>query len=302
MNAARPQVPRSDRGSYALSGSGERTATVDPQLLALFEATFNAPDYQPPLLPATAIELMDITRRADVTFATVAGLLEREPLIAGQVLRIAQSPVYRRSTPIRSLEQAASLLGLRALGDLFLQAALTARVFRAAAYEQPMNQLREHAVATAIISRLVSRETRHSDDYAFLCGLLHDVGTAACIIVLSDAFESGVHKGAPIALPVLWPIVRDMHEAMSLRLAELWDLPPGVRVVIGHHHALRVNGMVNPLAAIVCIADALAAELGHSLESEVDEERVAVAREALSLTDGQLLSVRHDAERILAFC
>ena len=156
---------------------------------------------------------MQLARRPDVTFPMVAALLQKEPLLATQVLRIAQSPVYRRAEPVRSLEQAASLLGLRALADLFLQASLTARVFRAPAYEGTMNRLRDHAVATAITARLVCRETAFSDDYAFLCGLLHDVGTAACIIVLADSAARG--KTDPLPLHLVWPVINGMHEAMS---------------------------------------------------------------------------------------
>jgi hypothetical protein len=139
--------PRYGNGSHTIRDCDEEDATVDlVELASTLDATFSAVGYQPPLLPSIALELMNIARKPDVTFPVVASLLEKEPLLASQVLRIAQSTIYRRASPIRSLEQAASLLGLRALADLFLQASLTTRVFRAPTYQEPMNQLRDHAL------------------------------------------------------------------------------------------------------------------------------------------------------------
>jgi HD-like signal output (HDOD) protein len=286
-------------------GRGEHTIEdedpgLDPaELTTMIQAAFNAPGYQPPVLPATAVELLQISRRPDVTFPVVARLIEKEPLLASQLLRIAQSPVYRRAAPIRSLEQAASLLGLRALADLFLQASLSARVFRAPGYEQPMNELRDHSVATAIIARLVCRETYLADEYAFLCGLLHDVGVAACIIVLADQARTNPATRGRLTWGLVRPVVLTMHEQASLKFGELWQLPADVRLVIGHHHSLVVGGMVHPLAAVVCIADSLAADLGRGIESEVDARQVAVAESSLNLSKVQIEKLRLDAERLL---
>ncbi len=273
------------------------TAVDATRVRALFAATFGNPRYQPPVLPSTAVELIAIARSPDVTFPQVAALLEREPLLASQVLRLAQSPVYRRAEPVRSLEQAAGLLGLRTLADLFVQASVTARLFRAPTYEQAMSTLRDHSTATAIIARVLCRTTSFADDYAFLCGLLHDVGTAACIIVLANDFDG--RKGDAVPLSVFWPVIREVHESISLRLAQLWELPADVRLVIGHHHSLLVAGAVHPLAAIVCVADSLAIEMGHSLETEFDRDSVARAMAALRLTDAQVAAARATAEKLL---
>jgi HD-like signal output (HDOD) protein len=289
-------------GNEVLAPAGVGTAgqTIDQvRLGAMLESTFHTPGYQPPLLPSTAMELIEITRRPDVTYRVVAAVLEKSPLIASQVLRIAQSAAYRRAAPIRSLDQAASLLGLRTLADLFLQATLTSRVFRVAGYEKPMNRLRDHSAATAIVSRLVCHETSYTDDYAFLCGLLHDVGTVACIIALVEC-GNGERDGGPPPFAQAWPVIRDMHEVASARLAQIWQLPSNVGVVIGHHHSLASKGVVHPLAAIVCVADAIATELGHAFESEIDSDQVARAQTALELTDAQLTGIRRSAERMLS--
>jgi putative nucleotidyltransferase with HDIG domain len=298
---ATPRHALYGRGTHAISADEAGDVPLDRDELALlFSNAFTAPGYQPPVLPSTALELLAIARKPDVTFPIVARLLEKEPLIVSQVLRLAQSPVYRRAEPIRSLEQAASMLGLRALADLFLQASLSAKVFRAPGYEGPMTQLREHSIATAVVSRLVCRETSLSDDYAFLCGLLHDIGTAACIIVLAEEYGGRGQEKPHAPLEGFWPVIRDTHEQIALKLGEMWQLPADVRWVIGHHHVLAAGGPVHPLAAVVCVADSIATALGRGFELETDASQVARAATSLSLTSAQLEKVTLEARRLLS--
>lgn len=291
---------RYGKGSHTIGLEDAPELSIDaPRLAIMLNDAFNAPGYQPPLLPSTAIELMSLARGPDVTFPRVAALVQKEPLLATQVLRLAQSPVYRRSEPVRSLEQAASLLGLRALADLFLQASLTARVFRAPAYEGPMNELRDHSVATAVVARLVSRETSFSDEYAFLCGLLADVGIAASLIVLGEKFGGGHGKPPPIPVSIFWPVIRDAHEAVTDRLAQIWKLPADVRLIIAHHHSLKVGGIVHPMAAVVCVADSIATRLAGREQPPLEAGQVPVAMDALRLGEAQIAAISWDAERLL---
>ena len=286
-------------------GGGEHTSqqeeALDPEAITqMVRAAFDDPGYQPPVLPSTALELLEIARRPDVTFPVVARLIEREPILASQLLRIAQSPVYRRAARIHSLEQAAALLGLSALADLFLQASLTAKVFRAPSYDEPMNRLRLHSVATALLSRLVCQETTLPDDYAFLCGLLHDIGIAACLIALADHARATRGPARPAEWHVVWPVIREMHERESLNFGQLWQLPGDVCGVIGHHHTLMVGGVVHPMAAVFCVADSIASDLGHGMPGETDCGQVATAMKALDIRPSRARRLRENCEILLA--
>jgi HD-like signal output (HDOD) protein len=159
-------------------------------------------------------------------------------LIAGSVLELAQSSFYQRRGPIRTLEQAVTLLGMRALSDLCLHAAMKARVFRAPGYETTMNELRRHSAATAQITRLLGSHVSFPDDYAYTCGSMHDAGIAACLLVIGD-----VPRGMPVpALETLLAAIRDVHEEASAALASLWKLPEDVQLVMGNHHRENIQG------------------------------------------------------------
>src|SRR5690606_25632393 len=151
------------------------------------------------------------------------------------------------------------------LGDLFLQTVLSMRVFRADGYDRPMAELMRHSLVTAHVARLACRMTALPDEYAFMCGLLHDAGMAAGLLIFADTAGPGSSrqgsKGAASAPPRYEEVaaaLHAVHEEASAILADAWALNPDIRIVIGSHRRLREGGHIHPLAAVVCVADWIA--------------------------------------------
>lgn len=241
------------RGTHVIDAS-----EVDDDVLSRLRDAFRSPGYEPPMLPAAALQLLEITRRPDTSYSDVLRLMEGDPLIAGKVLRVAQSPVYLRGEPVRTLEQALQRLGMTTLAQIFLQVTMTARVFRAQGYEGPMEALRKHAVAVAQASRLIARQTSMSDEMAFLCGLLHDIGAAMSLIVLADVRP----PKRPPEFEHVRKAVGEVHSDASALLCDLWKLSPEIRMILSHHHSPVIKGMAHPIACIVVLADELATQSG----------------------------------------
>lgn len=263
-------------------------AVLDPKLIVeRLRATLASPSYRPPMLPQVALELMQLVRDPDVDFARIRQLVESEPLIAAKVLQLAQSAAHSRGMPITSLEDAITRLGLRALMDLFLQVSMSMRVFRAKGYERPMAELRRHAVVVGNAARSVCRAIGFPDEYAFLCGLLHDVGIAAAILILA---EEGKRK-PNLNFDALAPALLHVHEEASFTVGRLWELPSDIQLVLQHHHHFRIGGRVHPLAAAVCLADWMAANVGAGFAGEVHDVDALEAAEALGLRHDQVKSM-----------
>ena len=188
---------------------------------------------RPPVVPSVAVELLHLTRRANVGVHDVTRLLERDQFLASEMLRLAQSATYGITVPVRSLDEAIARVGMRRSGHIFMRAALESRAFKARGYEEHVERLRAHSVATAELARLICRETALCDDYAYLCGLLHDVGIAACLIVLGSET-----LGTPPPFEEAWPALRLIHVQTTQQLAGLWRLPDDMRVILEHHHVV----------------------------------------------------------------
>ena len=268
-------------------------------IAGLIQRTFDAPGYEPPVLPSVAFELNDLTRQPDIGFERVVEVLQQDAFIASRVLRVAQSPAYGSRVPVGSIRDAVQRLGLRNVRDIVWQVAMDARVFRSRAYAAPLKAVRAHCLATAHLARVVGSFTEKSPEEAFLCGLLHDVGIAAILVAVAEA------EGERPPADQLWPSIDRMHVAIGARVAQLWQLSPVLQAVIRHHHE-REQPEAAHMLGIACVAEDLATELGYGLPgrlgeaaAEVDqrpEGQVEVWLERLEL-DPQVIPVALDKGR-----
>lgn len=281
------------RGRTAEYGHGVVNLRVKPEddLLGTLKATFESPSYEPPLLPAAALELIELSRKPEVTIPEVVALVERDPFIAARVLRVAQSPRYACSGGVPSLHHAAVRLGLDTMTNIFLEVATHMRVFRAAGYEAPMEQLRRHSVATANVARIVCRYTSIFDEYAFLCGLFHDVGIAASMIILADRKREAKRTFADE-----WRAIQPIHAQAARMLCQTWKLPPDVAFVTGHHHSFEVGGHVHPVAAAIGVAEFVAGKLGFGFEDEAPKEMPFAAMRAIDLSESAMTAIASEAK------
>jgi len=86
--------PGYGRGQHAISSDGILVESA-AQFAARLRAHFTSPGYTPPLLPAVALEVHALTGQPDVDAAKVVQVMRKDPMLAGRVLKIAQSAPLR---------------------------------------------------------------------------------------------------------------------------------------------------------------------------------------------------------------
>lgn len=265
-------------------------------------AVFRSPEYQPPVLPAAAVEVHRLTQTKDVRLEQILAALEKDPLLAARILRVASSPVYG-GQQLDSLQTAVMRLGMRMVADLVWEVALNMRVFRSKAYEAPMEVVRKHSIAVAHVARAIAKLTPVPLEYAFLCGLLHDVGAAAALLLLG---EGGSNAGAgPLTADVLEIVLGKAHAEASQLIANLWTLPSDVQLVLANHHTVSIQGYAHPTAAIIAVAErVISEEAGKNQKppawDQTRESAFMAARDALALSARTLDAVKKDTRNILA--
>lgn len=283
MSLARRRQWGYGQGVHDLVEEHESDEATRTQLKEHLLDLFRAPTYRPPLLPAVALELLALTRQPDVDLPEVVALLGHDPMLAGQVLRVARSAAYSRGEPLRSLEEAVVRLGLSRIADIFLRVSLESKVFRAPGFSEPMAQLRRHSTFTAEAARLVCQRTSGLEDSGYLCGLLHDVGIAACLLALSGplrgAFDGSFERA--------WPCIESVHTSCSEMLARLWGLPADVVLVVGQHHIHEPSAPLHPVAAAVAYADCFSAQLGLGFLTETQPEHLPAMARQLGLSGAE---------------
>ncbi|MGC4068108.1 MAG: HDOD domain-containing protein [Polyangiaceae bacterium] len=254
-----------------------------PVQLSLLQR-LTAPDYRPPVLPAVAVRLIALSRRSKVSTREIASLIEQDPVIALDMLRVSQSAMMALSTPIRTVEEALVRLGIRRSTELFVQAALRSRLFRCSGYEATMERLRKHSVASAEIARWLCEALHVEHDGAYLVGLLHDVGIAGAILAIAGP----ARYPRPPSFESAWPDIREHRERFALHLVVHWQLPKELRAALTLHLGFGHAASRDPRSAVTVLAEQLAKSVGFGFEDELSEGARERARECLGLSMSNL--------------
>lgn len=255
-------------------------------LLSLFQRE----DYRPPMPPAIALKIHELARKENFQMEEVVELLESDPMLAADVLKRSRSPVYGANRP-KDLLQAVNRLGMTRLTQLVWEVSMTGRVFRAPEFAEEMERVRDHSVAVAHATRLVTTQTNLPEDEAFIIGLTHDMGLVATLVALSEARP---RLAVDLKLIPHQDALREIHDEAGGIIARLWRLPSNVEMSITHFHnrSLDLEGL--PLLAAARIGEWLVEEqgVGAGLIDNASSIDLDEAMGVLRLNESHLFVIR----------
>ncbi len=194
------------------------------------------------------------------------GLIEKDVLLCGHVLRAVNSAAFARPTAITSLQQAMSLLGLARLRRIALGFAV-ANLFPKE--ETPPSWSKQrfilHSGATALLTEAIADGMRlENPEGAFVGGMLHDLGKLLIAVTLPRDYEA-------VALRVQVNEQRVFEcekETLGFDHAELsaiallkWGLPESVCQAVYYHHDPQ-TASAPKLAIVIARADGFVNHLG----------------------------------------
>jgi putative nucleotidyltransferase with HDIG domain len=244
-----------------------------------------------PTLPRAAAEIQSAIDAPDIDMKRISRALEKDPALAAQVLRSANSAVYGARQRIESITKAVTFLGARNLKSALLTAAAR-RVFvsRHPKVNETLSKVWEHSVAVAILARdVVGIAGAKDNENTYLAGLLHDVGKAVVAVYLLDFESTLTPREAQNWLDFgEWvQVLEDIHRPIGAAVVEAWKLPETVGQVITQANEYDSGERVSPTNA-VRFANALAKHEGicppGSDPQEVDAVMM-IGRSLLGLDD-----------------
>ncbi len=208
-----------------------------------------------PVLPDVAHKVWAALEQPDADARLVSGILHHDTAFASHVLRIANSPAYAARTPIRSLQQAVSRLGVRAVGEIAIVIAVKTRSFRVPGHEAEVRAIFHHSLVAALHAREIARLQKRDVEQAFVGALLHDLGRPTLIQALVDHERESASALSPDDLE---RIVDELHAEVGAGILDAWGLPPALVQAVRHHHhpEAAVDGHAG--AALIALADVLA--------------------------------------------
>jgi HD-like signal output (HDOD) protein len=175
---------------------------------------------RPALLPQLLQAVDDPTVRSD----RLSRMIAHDPVLTADVLRLANSSLYRRSsTPIETIQRAIVVCGVEALRGM-LAAALLRPVFRATRKNFPRlpRMLWERTELASRAAELYAMETQPQDRFeAQLVVLLSALGPLVVYGAAQDVFARNSHLAPSGELCA--ELIGSLASQMSLRIAQDWQ-------------------------------------------------------------------------------
>ena len=218
----------------AASGPAPHTALVLAELEGLARDPAAGAELVP-RMPDIIPQLLRSLRDEGVSGADLARQVGRDPLLAGEVIREANSSFYRQATPARTIDAALLVLGQNGLRMLLARAAFRPIIGMQGGVHAKVAAPRvwSHTERCALAASLLAPAC-HADPFeAYLAGLMHDLGLVVALRLFDGvAFDRLGEAGAlPQDAPSAALLLAAARE-LSGRIALYWDLPPPVGAAI----------------------------------------------------------------------
>jgi HD-like signal output (HDOD) protein len=190
------------------------------------------PEYiprRPSLLP----KLLATVNDNDATMTEMSQIIAQDPALTGNLLRIANSPVYRvSSTPIESIERAVTLVGVRGIRSIIATALLQPVMSsNSGAYGRFPEFVWEHTLYSAMAAETHATQVENSEPFvAQLCGLLYGLSAIVVFRIVRDQFAAHPHLN-----PDPGSIARLLESWVAPtagRIAVSWELSPRVQYAL----------------------------------------------------------------------
>jgi putative nucleotidyltransferase with HDIG domain len=219
-----------------------------------------------PPFPEIAWKVIDLASDPNTGARSLEKVIQRDQSLTARILRLANSAYFQRSRQVKTVREAAALLGNDQIRSLVVTAAL-----KPIMAGSPVGKaLWEHALAVALGARLIAASVNEADpEEAFVAGLLHDVGKSLFDRQHPRRFAQavGLQRERPDISPleIERRVMGVTHTEAGAVVAMFWRLPPALAEAILYHHHPELSSAYPRLCAVVHLADLLALRQGVGL-------------------------------------
>jgi putative nucleotidyltransferase with HDIG domain len=238
----------------------------------------------------------------------LVALLQRDPLIAAQVLKAANSAAHAGLSEVHGIREAVMRLGAQETGQLALSIVMQAlhdREVRALhhTFARPWRALWLHSMTVAQAAGWLAMHHPKGDvQRSFVGGMLHDIGKTFALRAASELTHAGE---APPTLgqadALLQALLDQVHVEIGMQVARKWRLPSYVQDICQYHHEHQIGDEEHDLHIVRVVSGIDEIRLNPYHRMGLGGQVMASA-DALQLTPFQLrallMAIREAGQRI----
>ncbi len=218
--------------------------TTTAELEDLIDGTVNIPT-----IPTILTEITKIFDSPDGSARDAATVIEKDPAIATRILRLVNSPFYGLRNPVSGINLACSILGLKVIKNLVVQASVMSTFGDQNECEGlDVKWLWDHSFKAAVACKLIVEHSpaakSMTKDDAYTCGLIHDIGKMILIDAQNRKFGEALKFSRKHEVPLAiaeGEVFGFNHAHVGGMLARRWKLADSVQAAVTYHHSPAVE-------------------------------------------------------------
>ncbi len=249
-------------------------------------------------MPPVATKCMDMLRQPDFSLQRAGALIETDPILAAQLIRMSNKAGLASREPSRNIQTAVAKMGGQRLRAALFETA-TRPLFESkdSSIQKATRGLWDHSLAVGVLARDVAVLVGSADsEDAYLAGLLHDIGKPVLATMMLEAESMVSMKSGKewIDDATFVAVLQRSHRKVAIPIAKRWGMPIPVAKAIETCSAFDAAARAS-VGNIVCFCNALAKQQGFFVgEATPDDDNALV-------TSGRaLLGIEDDAVARLA--
>ncbi|MCP4245935.1 MAG: HDOD domain-containing protein, partial [bacterium] len=215
-----------------------------------------------PSPPGVALRVLSMAQDEDASLGEIAEVISSDPALAAKILKFVNSPLAGTGGNVASLNQAISLMGLRAVKLMALSFSLISTRQKGACAGFSFDGFWSLSLASAVAGRTVAQHSKTCvAEEAFITGLLSRIGQLGLVSTIPEQYAP-VLTAAQESSDPLWEIERRLtettHMEIGQRLLEHWRLPDLICRSVAGFRDVDPTGKgppVEPLMQVLYLAD-----------------------------------------------
>lgn len=205
-----------------------------------------------PSLPDVAMKVRRSMSNERTGIKEMARIIQADPPLSAQIIRTANSPIYRTTMPHTSVLDAVRRMGTHATRNVVYSHSLSSLFyFRDKGLRDISTEIWHASVQTAAIASVLASHTRNvSPDQAMLAGLIQDIGALPLLAELSENHPEVVKKKSEVLR-----VVTSFKVEVGYHLVKAWGFGDELLdVVKNRENWMREGGSKLDLTDVILLA------------------------------------------------
>jgi len=171
----------------------------------------------------------------------LVSVVEYDPSITANVLKLCNSAYYGLSREVRSLREGIVLLGNAQLKDIILAGTAVKYLGKGTkGYDLAKGELWKHSVATGIFGRIIANHVLEEEaPSVFTACLLHDIGKVVLDTFVDEYFNhlmEVIYEENRSFMEAERAVFGTDHAEVGARVTRKWEFPEEIVQAIENHH------------------------------------------------------------------